>query len=242
MSSASPSIFFSLPPELRNMVYDLVIDQQYELGRVCSFDTRRSERETLPKVPSLVQVCRQIREETYHIWLSGNCFYLQCWFGDEVRKFKAWLDILGPRASAIEDLDVVFYVRQSTLPETIKIHGKAMDEFFVIRFCAYADKDTKAPLSFLGVESVPRIRYNKTRHVKVKKFRVELTVNNQQEARRAIPQLLVPLNVDDFTLKRVFWIFNQFTKAAVSFENGEKVLIDLWQYYQYWEEMKLSNA
>ncbi|KAK5711052.1 hypothetical protein LTR15_012699 [Elasticomyces elasticus] len=60
-------LLFRLPAELRNEIYEMVLLQR---NPVHSIQVNRDLR-----VPALLQVSRQVREETLKIWFEGNGFY-----------------------------------------------------------------------------------------------------------------------------------------------------------------------
>ncbi|KAK5692882.1 hypothetical protein LTR97_010358 [Elasticomyces elasticus] len=66
--AASICGFFKLPAELRNAIYERVLP----LGRRIRFDTYAKL-----KLPALLQVCRQIRNETVGMYYNGNSFVIQ---------------------------------------------------------------------------------------------------------------------------------------------------------------------
>ncbi|GAB7339855.1 hypothetical protein MBLNU457_6389t2 [Dothideomycetes sp. NU457] len=237
MSSTSPSTFFRLPPELRNMVYELVIDKENNLARHVDFNT--TQPDTLLQTPSLVQVCQQIRQEAYPMFLAQHYYDLRCVCADEIKNCEAWLNALGTYASEVEDLDVMFHVERSRLPKIIEPQERTMTiELFELRFSGYGKLDNVEEdlLTLPGNADVPRIKYKEPRDVNATDFEVQLIVTNQDEADGAMSHLLGPLGVGDDTLKQVSAIFNFFTDATVNFDNGEKILIDLWQYRQYRED------
>jgi len=54
----------SLPPEMRNLIYDFTL-----LGEAIDV-------EGFPRNPALVQACRQVRHEAMPIWCCGNTFFI----------------------------------------------------------------------------------------------------------------------------------------------------------------------
>ncbi|KAK3651626.1 hypothetical protein LTR56_004355 [Elasticomyces elasticus] len=56
-------LLLTLPPELRNTIYELVLPQREDIPIIWFL-----------RVPALLQVCRQIRNETLEMWHCGNTF------------------------------------------------------------------------------------------------------------------------------------------------------------------------
>lgn len=100
-TAAQQSLLLSLPPELRNRIYELVlIDEEFIPLRQDSEDTKAVTRagqrvrkplvETTIEEPPLLQSCRQIRNEAIQIYYARNTFVCE-----STTRLVHWLGKLG---------------------------------------------------------------------------------------------------------------------------------------------------
>lgn len=92
MSSVPSNLFFKLPPELRNEVYDQILSEYTSLH----FD--QSSLEGLAELSTICQVSKQMRAETRQLFFQSICLCLD--FDNEraIKKCQTWLDIISARA------------------------------------------------------------------------------------------------------------------------------------------------
>lgn len=85
---------FSIPPELRNAIYELLIVEQDDALRVVA--KRNHEYAGLkPSPPPLCQVCHEIRNETLPIFYGVNVFSMTLLCHSNVAMAKGWLRETG---------------------------------------------------------------------------------------------------------------------------------------------------
>ena len=82
--------FFTLSPELRNFIYEMLIIQHDEAMRVIA---KRNDINAgiPPSPPALTQVCHYIRSETLPIFYGVNMFNLTILSENNLRMAKQWL-------------------------------------------------------------------------------------------------------------------------------------------------------
>lgn len=76
-----PFRFLDLPAEIRNETYFMAFD----CSEPVLMDPESIESGYIPRMPPLLRVCRQIREETRKIYYSNHTFY----FARESRRYRA---------------------------------------------------------------------------------------------------------------------------------------------------------
>lgn len=232
--------YMHLSGELRNMIYRLALVQPRDRVPLCVLDPCIKTKDRFARTPGLLQVCQQIRNEAYPIFLRENRFYLNCIHGGGVEyhdegenpRFGAWLSVLGSRASMVSNVDCGFSIYADQLLETIK----PLDwEPFVLRLSSYQHKDdatNNRPLTNLKHEKIPRINYFKWCTIEEKNVEVERTVASQEEANEALSQLMEPLGADEYLVEDMCSILQKYILATKKFEPRDRILIDLWQVIQ----------
>jgi hypothetical protein len=107
------SPFFKLPGELRNIIYDLVLEPWKE-------STQEPH-----EIPPITQVCHEIRLETYPLFLRRSSFSLWCALKPESasRLLETWIhDVIGvANAHHVRDLTFALDVPWWSL-ESWKVH------------------------------------------------------------------------------------------------------------------------
>ena len=81
--------FFDLPAEIKNKIYELVLNDPEE-ATVCPFVWQLSPGKRKYGY-SLTQTCRQIRQETLHMWHATNKL-LFAMRSDNMKYYTSWLE------------------------------------------------------------------------------------------------------------------------------------------------------
>lgn len=81
--TSQPSRLLTLPAELRTEIFALALE-----------DTDYINITEQLKPPGLLSACRQVREETWPIWISQNRFFLHL-HGFDHRLFSKWYKLVG---------------------------------------------------------------------------------------------------------------------------------------------------
>ena len=104
--------FFRLSPEMRNMIYDLVIVEHEDPLWVTARQTRSTpDIGPSPTPPPLAQVCHQLRHEALPVYYGVNDFSITLLLEENVLIARSWL-------AAIGDIGVLCL-------RNVKIHGYA---------------------------------------------------------------------------------------------------------------------
>ncbi|CAK4033157.1 Hypothetical predicted protein [Lecanosticta acicola] len=122
--SKSRSDFCSLSAELRNRVYEFaLIEDTIEFPRFLS--------PPLPRIPSILQSNRKVREEALPIYFANNIFEIEfhesfrSWDKEVRQPLARWLKAIGPvRCAQIKKLRVKHHYREGPLRPRMAMGGK----------------------------------------------------------------------------------------------------------------------
>ncbi|KAK5113476.1 hypothetical protein LTR62_003345 [Meristemomyces frigidus] len=86
--------FFSLPPELREEIYLLVLQKPHNtITMLANHTSYKSEISAAQ--PSLTKVCKQLRHETLPVYYNANVFLADVSEADDVATAQRWLRAIG---------------------------------------------------------------------------------------------------------------------------------------------------
>lgn len=114
----------SLPPELRNRIYNLVLVQNGTISvHLPKPDISRLEK--VVKQPALLKVCKTVREEALPVFYGANRFTVNHLFYREVPRelevVERWLGAIGPEKRAMLRQFDAYLWRHGTAPTFDKI-------------------------------------------------------------------------------------------------------------------------
>ena len=161
-ASANPGAlsFLSLPGEVRNRVYELLVptNEEIEITRRAR-DTPTSVVSSLrsnfllsrkAKCVSLFSSCRQIYHESISLLLSSNTWVLSVgdnWYATEATNLVAWMEILGSSATMLRKVIINLIVIPDNRSHEI-VYGDTVEIFQFVRLgnlakALWADRDAK---------------------------------------------------------------------------------------------------